>query len=419
LWFERAIPDEVYDPVSLVSFLNAANASGLSSRRAVLDDAVRVSKLSRRDAMKIIAGASGLASTTCSERSRMRETHAMKTEDAGAEAVRAIVPLGFPWQTRDPFLFCVHHDDAYPAGNAQLGPATSLAGRNLGSDFEGKDGWRMYHGEVVPGFPQHPHRGFETVTVVRRGLVDHSDSLGAGARYGRGDVQWLTAGKGILHAEMFPLLDSGNANPLELFQIWLNLPKANKMVAPHFSMFWSDTIPRRTELDDGGRATELTLVAGRYGDLRAPAPPPDSWASHEENDVAIWTIKMAPGARWTVPAAARGSNRSLYFFRGSALHIGARAVPPRHEIQLDPELAVTLEAGHDGAELLMLQGRPIAEPVVQYGPFVMNTRAEIQQAFIDYQRTQFGGWPWERNDPVHANEQRFARHADGRIERPA
>ena len=90
--------------------------------------------------------------------------------------VKKVAPLGFPWQTPDPFLFCVHHDDAYPAGNAELGPAASLAGRNIGSDFAGKDGWRMYHGDVVPGFPQHPHRGFETVTVVRRGLLDHSDS---------------------------------------------------------------------------------------------------------------------------------------------------------------------------------------------------------------------------------------------------
>ena len=93
------------------------------------------------------------------------------------------------------------------AGNERQGPAASLAGRNLGQDFEGKDGWRMYHGEIVPGFPQHPHRGFETVTVVRRGLLDHSDSMGATARYGRGDVQWLTAGRGIQHAEMFPLVE--------------------------------------------------------------------------------------------------------------------------------------------------------------------------------------------------------------------
>ena len=145
----------------------------------------------------------------------------------------------FPWETLDPFLFCVHHDDSYPAGNESLGPAASLDGREIGSDFAGKDGWRMYHGDVVPGFPQHPHRGFETVTIVRRGLIDHSDSLGATARFGGGDVQWLTAGKGIVHSEMFPLVRRDQANPLELFQIWLNLPAADKMVAPYFSMFWN------------------------------------------------------------------------------------------------------------------------------------------------------------------------------------
>jgi len=187
-------------------------------------------------------------------------------------------PLGFQWTTEDPFLFCVHHDDAYPAGNEKLGPRASLAGRNIGQDFEGKDGWRMYHGDVVPGFPQHPHRGFETVTIVRRGFIDHSDSLGATARFGQGDVQWLTAGRGINHSEMFPLLDPERPNPLELFQIWLNLPKSDKLVEPHFSMLWSHMLAKHVASDDAGRKTEITLVAGRIGDAVAPAPPPHSWA---------------------------------------------------------------------------------------------------------------------------------------------
>src|SRR6187399_593606 len=105
--------------------------------------------------------------------------------------VVSVEPLGAQWRTPDPFLFCVHHDDGYPAANAALGPATALDGRSLGSDFSHQNGFSMYHGEVVPGFPQHPHRGFETVTVVRQGLLDHSDSMGATARYGGGDVQWL------------------------------------------------------------------------------------------------------------------------------------------------------------------------------------------------------------------------------------
>ncbi|MBU6503016.1 MAG: pirin family protein, partial [Burkholderiales bacterium] len=148
-----------------------------------------------------------------------------------------IKPLGFPWSTVDPFLFCAYHDDAYPRANGQMGPAASLAGRDIGQDFSRKDGWSMYHGSTVPGFPPHPHRGFETVTIVRRGLIDHSDSLGATARFGQGDVQWLTAGAGVVHSEMFPLLAQDQPNPLELFQIWLNLPAASKMADPHFTMF--------------------------------------------------------------------------------------------------------------------------------------------------------------------------------------
>src|SRR5204862_1244093 len=141
-------------------------------------------------------------------------------------------------------------------------PAAALAGRTMGNDFAGKDGWRMYHGEVVPGFPGHPHRGFETVTIVRRGFIDHSDSLGAAARFGEGDVQWLTAGKGIVHSEMFPLLDKAGGNPLELFQIWLNLPRASKMVDPYSSMQWDHAIPRAVVTDARGRTTEVTVIAG-------------------------------------------------------------------------------------------------------------------------------------------------------------
>jgi redox-sensitive bicupin YhaK (pirin superfamily) len=342
------------------------------------------------------------------------ETRLPMTENV----VRNAEPLGFPWRTPDPFLFCVHHDDAYPVGNAALGPAASLRGRNLGSDFANVDGWNMYHGDVVPGFPQHPHRGFETVTVVRKGLIDHSDSLGAKARYGGGDTQWLTAGKGIVHAEMFPLLSQEEANPAELFQIWLNLPRADKMVDPYFTMLWRDSIPKRTVLDAAGKATELTVVAGRFDDARAPSPPPHSWAHRPENEVAIWTLKLAPGARFTLPAVSAGTNRTLYFFRGSGLRVGDRAVAARHLVELRESVPATLVNGDDEGEVLLLQGRAIGEPVAQHGPFVMNTRAEIQQAFADYQRTRFGGWPWPSDGPVHGPApERFAQRADGVVER--
>jgi redox-sensitive bicupin YhaK (pirin superfamily) len=332
--------------------------------------------------------------------------------------IRDIRPLAFPWETADPFLFCVHHDDKYPAGNERLGPAAALSGRDLGQDFAGIDGWRMYHGQVVPGFPQHPHRGFETVTVVRRGFIDHSDSLGATARYGAGDTQWLTAGAGILHAEMFPLLSPAQPNPLELFQIWLNLPHADKLAAPEFAMFWSPDIPRVQLTDDRGREIRVKLVAGALGDRAAPPPPARSWAARADSHVAIWEIELQPGARWQLPAADPSANRTLYFYRGSELQVAGQRVKVAHAITLAKSVPIELINGDAPAELLLLQGRPIGEPVVQYGPFVMNTRAEIQQAVAEYQRTQFGGWPWPSDDPVHPRDAgRFAQRTGGDLER--
>ncbi len=335
-----------------------------------------------------------------------------------------VQPLGFPWPTSDPFLFCAYHDDAYPEGNAQMGPAAPLTGRAKGQDFSRKDGWSMYHGDKVPGFPGHPHRGFETVTIVRQGLIDHADSLGAKARFGGGDVQWVTAGSGIVHSEMFPLLDSAAANPLELFQIWLNLPARNKMVPAHFTMLWSETIPRHAATDAAGLTTEVTVIAGQL--TGAPqekplAPPPDSWASQPDADVAIWTIRMAPGARWTLPAAAGPiTQRQLYFFKGASVRVDALTVNHHAAIELRASTDVELvNTGNLAAKFLLLQGRPIGEPVAQYGPFVMNTQAEIAQTMQDYQRTQFGGWPWPDEAPVHGRDSaRFARHPDGREEWP-
>jgi quercetin 2,3-dioxygenase len=336
-----------------------------------------------------------------------------------ASAIRSMRPLGFPWKTTDPFLFCVHHDDAYPKGDERLAPQASLEGRDIGQDFSRKDGWSMYHGSVVPGFPQHPHRGFETVTLVRRGYIDHSDSLGATARFGRGDAQWLTAGSGISHCEMFPLLERDRPNPLELFQIWLNLPSADKLVPPHFTMLWGEEIPQPVFKDDAGRETRVTIVAGELDGRTPPSPPPHSWASRPDSDVAIWSVRMNAGACWTIPPAKDArTNRTLYFFSGSDVEIDGTSITAHAAIEVDATRSIDVRAGSGECEILLLQGRPIAEPVAQYGPFVMNTEAEIQQAFADYRRTRFGGWPWPSDDPTHPREEgRFAKHADGRIEK--
>jgi redox-sensitive bicupin YhaK (pirin superfamily) len=333
------------------------------------------------------------------------------------KSIVQIKKLGFNWETQNPFLFCVHHDDHFPEGNDELGPAASLAGRNIGNDFTPKDGWRMYHGDEVPGFPKHPHRGFETVTIVLKGLVDHADSAGGAGRYGHGDVQWMTAGRGLQHSEMFPLLKKDTDNPLELFQVWLNLPKDKKFVEPHYKMLWAEEIPHFGTKDEKGKATDVIVVAGELNGVKPPTPAPDSWAADPDHEVAIWRIKMEAGAKWILPKASPGINRSLFFFKGENIHIDGEKIAPYHAIELDPSQAPIIENGPAESHLLLLQGKPIQEPVVQYGPFVMNSQAEIQQAFIDYQQTQFGQWPWPRPDQVFERSKgRFAHYADGREE---
>ncbi len=384
--------------------------------------------IARRTALKMLAigGAGFLQACTVTG----GESQPAKKGDDGDEAdgdeavefasVQGTTPIrGMHWPTADPFLFCAYHTDQYPAGDGEMAPAASLAGRHIGRDFEGKDGWRMYHGRRIPGFPRHPHRGFETVTFVRTGVLDHADSLGATARYGAGDVQWLTAGGGIQHSEMFPLINEDGPNPLDFFQIWVNLPRESKMVDPYFRMLWSETIPRVTEVDEAGRVTELTLAAGAYKEHVPPAPPPNSWASREEADLAIWTLRMEAGARLTVPAVNEGTRRYLYVHSGAGMKVADQEVANDHRVEVSDAGPLVLENGPQETQILWLQARPIGEPVASRGPFVMNTQEEIEQAYRDFQQTQFGGWPWRGGDPVHDKEKgRFAVLVDGSRDEP-
>ena len=334
-----------------------------------------------------------------------------------SSAILSIKPLGFLWETKNPFLFCAHHNDAYPRGNDSLGPDTSLTGRNLGNDFTVKDGWRMYHGRKVPGFPAHPHRGFETVTIVLEGFIDHSDSLSAACRYGNGDVQWMAAGKGVQHSEMFPLLNKDKDNPLELFQIWLNLPSSGKSAEPDYLMFWKEDIPVHTTEDNEGRKTEITLIAGKSGDKRALQPPSVSWAADVSNEVNIWIINMEPGSEYELAASKADVSRVLYFYSGNSIRVAGEEILSGSSIELKSDIQVILQSGPEHCSLLMLQGKAINEPVVQYGPFVVNTKKEIQETLDEYNRTQFGGWPWPENEQVHDRYSgRFAKYPDGRNE---
>ena len=170
---------------------------------------------------------------------------------------------------------------------------------------------------------------------------------------------------------------------------------------------------------EGDPATEVTVVAGLLEGHRPPPPPPSSWAARPDSDVAIWCIRLEPGASWTLPPARQPEAvRTLNVFRGS-LRVADRVVQAPTAVRVRSDQEVELQGGPEETEILLLQGRPIGEPVVQHGPFVMNTRSEIQDAMFDYQRTQFGGWPFGDSAPVHgAQPQRFAKHPDGRHEQP-
>lgn len=376
------------------------------------------SKIARRSFLSRLSFASlGAISIPYLSYGKGKNSGSTAANEKDMNPIKKIKPLGFQWETLDPFLFCVHHEDFFPKGNGEMGPdAEYLKGRSLGDDFIVKDGFRMYHGKKIPGFPGHPHRGFETVTVVRKGWVDHADSLGAAGRYGNGDVQWMTAGKGVQHSEMFPLIHEDKENTMELFQIWLNLPAKNKMVEPYFKMMWRESIQKLRYSDNQQKETVVELIAGNLDNRKASAPPPDSWAADGDHEVMILNIKMDAGATWKIPAASAGVNRVLYFYEGDELKINEETIKHYHSIEVVADQELILTASSESS-ILVLQGKPIGEHVIQYGPFVMNTKQEIMDAFNEYHETQFGGWPWERFDQVHAKDkQRFALHADGKLE---
>lgn len=329
-----------------------------------------------------------------------------------------IQKIGFQWETESPFLAVMHHVDRYPAGNEQQGPVTSLSGRDMGQDFSAKDGFSMYHGQVVPGFPAHPHRGFETITIVEKGSVDHFDSMGAEGRYGNGDVQWLTTGNGCQHAEMFPLIHQDKDNPLELFQIWFNLPSQDKMTDPDYKMLWSEEIPVMQITSPNGNIARVKLVSGNFQGVNGLDPTQKSWAYNRDHHVGIMAIEMDPESEIVLPAVSETLLRNLYFYNGTGfVLIDGLAVKPAHRIKISGSDEIRISNGGKVSQLLLLEGEPINEPVVQYGPFVMNTSEEIKKAFDDYRATEFGGWPWKEHELVQDRKTgRFARHSDGRME---
>ena len=291
-------------------------------------------------------------------------------------------PLGFPWVTVDPFLFCVHHNDAYPEGNEKLGPRASLAGRDLGQDFSGKDGWSMYHGDVVPGFPQHPHRGFETVTLVFAGEVEHRDSAGGGGTIGPGDVQWMTAGAGIVHEEFHSPRFAASGGNFEVAQLWVNLPAARKRTPARYQAITADRIPERTLAE--GRA-RVRIVAGSFpvGSDIVQGP------AETHSPVNVWDVQVVEDGPLAL-SLPDGQTALLVVLSGS-LTLSEGSVAARDSsIRFTREGVRLVVGATHGTHVLVLAGAPLHEPIAGSGPFVMNTPDELAQAYADHRRGRLG-----------------------------
>lgn len=228
------------------------------------------------------------------------------------------------------------------------------------------------------GVGVHPHRGFETVTLVYQGALAHRDSSGGGGPIGPGDVQWMTAGAGILHEEFHAEAFAREGGTLEMAQLWLNLPARAKRVPPAYQTLLDAHLPR-VELPGG--VGQLRVVAGSYDGQSGPA--------QTHSPVDVWDLTLQRDARFTVPVAA-GRSAVLLLRRGSVQLNDEVVVRAGEAALFDTAGADVVVEGNQKAELLWLSGAPLNEPVAAYGPFVMNTQAEIAEAIDDYQRGAFG-----------------------------
>lgn len=228
------------------------------------------------------------------------------------------------------------------------------------------------------GVGQHPHRGFETVTIVYKGEVSHRDSTGKGGTIGPGDVQWMTAGAGILHEEFHSEAYAEKGGPFEMVQLWVNLPAKDKMTTPGYQAIVDRDIPVVALPNESG---SVRVIAGEYAQQKGPA--------HTYTPMHVWDMRLNQGSV-TEMDVPEGWNASLVVLRGTVLVNGETVAREAQLVVLDSAgKHVSIEANSD-AVLLLLSGEPIDEPIVGYGPFVMNTQSEITQAISDFNSGKFG-----------------------------
>lgn len=231
------------------------------------------------------------------------------------------------------------------------------------------------------GVGQHPHRGFETVTIVYKGEVEHRDSTGSGGTIGPGDVQWMTAASGILHEEFHSDEFTRKGGTLEMVQLWVNLPAKDKMAAPGYQTILDNDIPS-VELADG--AGRVRVIAGDYQGHQGPAK--------TFTPMDVWDLRLQQGHA-TELTVQEGRMLALVVLHGTVLVNGQHIAREAQMVLFDrADTDVSVEANSD-TTILVLSGEPIEEPIVGYGPFVMNTQAEIQEAVTDFNTGRFGQMP--------------------------
>jgi len=231
------------------------------------------------------------------------------------------------------------------------------------------------------GVGEHPHRGFETVTIVYEGEVEHLDSTGAGGMIGPGDVQWMTAGSGVVHQEFHSREFTRDGGRLEMVQLWVNLPAAKKMTPPTYQTLLDESIPAVSLPEDAGT---VRVIAGDYSGHAGPA--------HTHSPMHVWDLRLNAG-RQTRLDLPDGWNTLLVVLRGTVKVNEKETATAGEFVLLGRAGCGVLMENQDEAVVLLLSGEPIDEPVVGYGPFVMNSKQEIQQAIMDFQSGQFGRLP--------------------------
>ncbi len=228
------------------------------------------------------------------------------------------------------------------------------------------------------GVGEHPHRGFETVTIVYDGEVEHRDSTGAGGKIGPGDVQWMTAGAGILHEEFHSEDFAKRGGTMEMVQLWVNLPAKDKMTPPGYQTLLNRDIPS-VELPDG--AGRVRVIAGEYGDGRGPA--------RTFSPIDVWDLRLNRNGLVKLPVA-EGRTLALVVLRGTVEINGSQIARDGQLVVLDRDGADVVIESNNESIVLLLSGEPLDEPIRGYGPFVMNTDAEIAEAIEDFNSGRFG-----------------------------